>query len=182
MLPFAAHSHARSEFPETSTSTSVPSLSLPDPVIRGLVIATVIFFISLTALLVFLLCFYRERDERCWPCQLCCWRRRKPRKGLRPVRLGNPDYALNADARHSRTMAGMVSESRGVGLGVSGVSRLETGVIRPKGRVEDDGISVVGDGEERKLENMSPRKSDSEGGVVGNAVSSERNEGESSQE
>ena len=75
-----------------------------------------------------------------------------------------------------------MSESRGVGLEVSGVSRLETGVIRPKGRVEDDEISVVGDGEEHKLENMSPRKSDSGGGVVGNAVSPERNEGESSQE
>ena len=58
-------------------------------------------------------------------------------------------------------MAGMVSESSGIGLGASGVSRLETGVIGPKGRVEDDGISVVGDGEEHKLENMSPRKSDS---------------------
>lgn len=75
-----------------------------------------------------------------------------------------------------------MSESRGVGLGVSGVSGPETGVIGPKGRVEDDGISVVGDGEEHKLENMSPRKSDSGGGVVGNAVSPERNEGESSQE
>lgn len=79
-------------------------------------------------------------------------------------------------------MAGMVSESRGVGLGVSGVSRLKTGVIGPKSRVEDDGISVVGDGEEHKLENMSPRKNDSEGGVVGNAVSPEQNESESSQE
>ena len=79
-------------------------------------------------------------------------------------------------------MAGMVSESRGIGLGASGVSRLETGVIRPKGRVEDDRISVVGDGEEHKLENMSPRKSDSKSGVVGNTVSPERNEGESSQE
>jgi hypothetical protein len=79
-------------------------------------------------------------------------------------------------------MAGMVSESRGVGLRVSGVSRLETGAIGPKGRVEDDGISVMGDGGEHKLENISPRKSGSEGGVVGNAVSPERNEGESSQE
>jgi len=77
---------------------------------------------------------------------------------MRPVRLGNPDYTLNADARHSRTMAGMVSESRGVGLGISGVSRLENGVIRPKGRVEDDGIFAMGDGEEHELENMSPRK------------------------
>jgi len=51
-----------------------------------------------------------------------------------------------------------VSESRGVGLGVSGMSRLETRVIRPKGRVEDDGVSVVGDDEEHKLKNMSPRK------------------------
>ena len=145
MLPFAAYAHApRSEFPETGTSTSVPSLSLSDPVIRGLVITTVLFLISLTALLVFLLCFYRERDERCWRCRLCCWRRRKPGKGLRPVRLGNPDYALNADARHSRTTAKTVSESRGVGLGIPGASRLETGVVRPKGRVEDDGISVAG--------------------------------------
>ena len=68
------------------------------------------------------------------------------------------DYGLNTDARHSRTMAGMVSENRGVGLRISRVSRLETGAIRPKGRVEDDGIFVVGSDEEHELENMSLRK------------------------
>ena len=51
-----------------------------------------------------------------------------------------------------------MSESRGVGLGISGVLRLETGVIKPKGRVEDDGVFVVGGDEEHELENMLPGK------------------------
>jgi len=75
-----------------------------------------------------------------------------------------------------------VGEQRCRTRGMLGRRGSKTGVIRPKGRVDDDGIYVVRDGEEHKLENMSPRKSDSEGAWSEMPSHPERNEGESSQE
>ncbi|OCK82541.1 hypothetical protein K432DRAFT_219694 [Lepidopterella palustris CBS 459.81] len=106
-------------------NSDIPTLLLSSPVIRNLIICTSIFFVALMILIAYLLCFYREREEICWPCRCCC-RCKKTNPKRKKSRLGSRDYALSADARNASARSVHAPARTADAAAVLGISRPES--------------------------------------------------------
>ncbi|KAF2502920.1 hypothetical protein BU16DRAFT_23559 [Lophium mytilinum] len=121
----------------------------PSQLVLIVIVSTVVFLVAVGILTTWLLCFYRERHETCWLLKLCCGRKQKPTPRTRSFRwsASNLDYALNAEARRSRTNAA-------IGLGRE-MDDLGAYFRNPRSRSsesktneDDESKFVVGDEEE----------------------------------